>query len=350
VLAVDDDPRFLEIEQVYLQKHNIDVTPCVSAPKALDEVKGCDYDIIVSDYEMPELNGIDLLKTLRKDGFSMGFILFTGKGREDVAIDALNGGANYYLQKGVDLQSQFTILAGAIDDICRARRSAEALAESERMLRIVNDRLDLLGSITRHDIRGEITVAAGHMDLAEEETDPERIREHLSKARIAIGKVIGITEIARTYQINGAMNVKWDSLGSTLERAVKSVDLERVSFTVAPNGWTILVDPMVEMVCANIFSNSIRHGGKVTRIQVRTEETADGLDLIIEDDGIGVAPEEKERIFNILTPAGVPHGLTIAKRILLAERITIEENGVYGKGASFVLHFPTGLYKTSSRA
>jgi signal transduction histidine kinase len=205
--------------------------------------------------------------------------------------------------------------------------------------------LDLLGSITRHDIRGEITIAAGHMDLAQEETDPERIREHLSKARIAIGKIVGITEIARTYQINGAMNIKWDSLDSALERAVKSVDLQGIAFTATSNGWTILVDPMVEMVCANVFSNSIRHGGKVTKIQVSTEERADGLDLIIEDDGVGVAPEEKERIFNILTPAGVPHGLTIAKRILAAERIAIEEKGVYGKGARFVLHFPIGLYR-----
>ncbi len=349
VLAVDDDPDFLEIEELYLEKHNINVTSCESAPEAVDEVRGGNFDIVVSDYQMPTLNGIELLKTLRKRGYTVGFILLTGKGREDVAIDALNEGANYYLQKGVDMPSQFAILAGAIDAICRARESSAALVESERMLRIVNDRLDLLGSITRHDIRGEITIAAGHMDLAGEETDPELVREHLSKARIAIGKIVGITEIARTYQINGAMNIKWASLKSALSNAAATVDMSKVTYASGAEDWTILVDPMVEMVCSNVFTNSIRHGGKVTKIQVSTEEREDGLDLIIEDDGIGIAPEEKERIFNILTPAGVPHGLTIAKRILEAERIKIEENGVYGKGARFVLHFPNGLYKRRLR-
>ena len=348
VLIVDDEPPFLEIEQLYLDKLGLSVTPCGSALEALDEINGASYDIVVSDYQMPEINGIELLKTLRKEGYNLGFILFTGKGREDVAIEALNQGANYYIQKGTDMASQFTLLAGVIDEVWRAQMSAKALAESERLLRISNDRLDLLGSITRHDIRGEISVVDGYLGLADTEPDPARAREHLSKARIATRKIVGILEIARTYQINGTLNIKWASLDEALRTASDSVQMGDLTYTSSAEDWTILVDPLLEMVIANIFSNSVKHGGNVSKIEVSCEERPDGLDLTIEDDGGGIPPGEKERIFNFITPEGVPHGLTIARRILQAERITIKENGTYGKGARFVLHFPRGLYKEAT--
>ncbi|HUV61746.1 MAG TPA: response regulator [Thermoplasmata archaeon] len=346
VLAVDDESGFLELEQAYLSRYDLDVTPCESPLEAVKEVKRGDFDIVVSDYKMRGLNGIELLKILREDGSDLGFILFTGKGREDVAIEALNGGADYYIQKGKDLPSLFALLARMINEIHEAKLSERELAESRSLLRIANQRMDLLGAITRHDISGEITIADGNISLAEMETDPARIREHISKARNALTKIIGIIEVARTYQINGAMNLKWSSLHSALEHAIDSVDTSGVAYTNTAQECTILVDPLLEMVCANIFSNSIKHGVHVTSIRVRSEEHADGLDLIIEDDGIGITSEGKKRIFDLITPAGVPHGLSIAKRILEAEQIKIEETGVPGEGARFVLHFPTELYRS----
>ena len=345
VLVVDDEVDFLKLEEMYLSKHDMHVTSCDCASKALIKAKSGDFDIIVSDYDMPSPNGVELLKNLRDDGCQIGFILFTGKGREDVAIDALNGGADYYIQKGANLPSLFALLARMINEICDAKASAKALAESQQLLEISNHRLDLLGSITRHDISSEVTIASGYIDLAEEETDPTRIREHLAKAKDAIVKTIGIIEIARTFQINGAMNIKWSPLDTALNDAIASVDIHGIEYTNDADDWTILVDPLLEMVCANVFSNSVRHGGHVTKIRVSTEERPDGLDLIIEDNGVGIAAAEKERIFDFLNVVGSPHGLTIARRILMAEQIEIHETGVHGEGARFVLHFPHGLYK-----
>jgi len=349
VLAVDDELEFLELEQRYLGNHQMDVTSCVSSLDAVDEARSGDFDLVVSDYQMPELDGIELLKILRKEGCGIGFILFTGKGREDVAIAALNEGADYYLQKGTDLPSLFALLARIVDEVCDSRRSEKALVESQNLLRISNQRLDLLGSITRHDIRGEVTIADGYLGLAEEETAPDILRAHLSKARHAIGKILGIIEIARTYQINGAMNIKWSSLDAALKSAAASVDMSGLTYTNTADDWIILVDPLLEMVCANILSNTVRHGVHATKITVSAEEQADGLYLTLEDDGVGIAQDQKNRIFDFMAPSGVPHGLSIAKRILEAEQIDIEETGTYGEGARFVLHFPPGLYRPKTR-
>ena len=58
------------------------------------------YDAIISDYQIPDMDGIEFLKKVRSSGNSIPFIIFTGKGREEVVIEALNAGADFYLQKG----------------------------------------------------------------------------------------------------------------------------------------------------------------------------------------------------------------------------------------------------------
>jgi DNA-binding response OmpR family regulator len=70
-----------------------------SAVEAVERLKDDRYDVIVSDYVMPEMDGISFLKWVRSLEPEIPFILFTGKGREEVVIEALNNGADYYLQK-----------------------------------------------------------------------------------------------------------------------------------------------------------------------------------------------------------------------------------------------------------
>ena len=72
------------------------------------------YDAIISDYQMPEMDGITFLKELKASGNTTPFIIFTGRGREEVAIEALNEGADFYLQKGGEPKSQFAELAHKI--------------------------------------------------------------------------------------------------------------------------------------------------------------------------------------------------------------------------------------------
>ena len=90
----------------FLQKvGGVEVHSVVSVREAMDLISKEKFDVIVSDYQMPETDGIEFLKALRTHGSDIPFILFTGKGREDVVIEALNQGADYYLQKGGDLRS-----------------------------------------------------------------------------------------------------------------------------------------------------------------------------------------------------------------------------------------------------
>ncbi len=119
VLYLDDEKALLEITKLFLEKEHdtLEVITSDSPEEIIEnwERYSDSINVIVSDYQMPNMNGTDFLEVLRKEKQSdIPFIIFTGKGREEVAIKALNLGANRYIQKGSDIQSQYGVLAQAI--------------------------------------------------------------------------------------------------------------------------------------------------------------------------------------------------------------------------------------------
>ncbi|MEA2035156.1 MAG: PAS domain S-box protein [Euryarchaeota archaeon] len=130
LLIVDDEPLLLELTKIYLEKiGDFTVDTAASACEALEMIKATRYDAIVSDYQMPEMDGIEFLKAVRGSGSDIPFIIFTGKGREDVVIEAINNGADFYLQKGGNPKAQFAELSHKIRHAVRGRESEKALKE-----------------------------------------------------------------------------------------------------------------------------------------------------------------------------------------------------------------------------
>ena len=136
VLYIDDEPVLRKIARVFLeQSGNFSVEPIDSALAALDLLHHEKFDAIISDYKMPGMDGITLLKHLKEGGDDTPFIIFTGRGREEVVIEALNSGADFYMQKGGDPKSQFTELAHKVKRAVDQRRVEQALRVSEEKYR-----------------------------------------------------------------------------------------------------------------------------------------------------------------------------------------------------------------------
>jgi PAS domain S-box-containing protein len=144
VLYVDDEPDLLDIGRIFLEvSGEFSIATIDSAPAALDLLGQEQFDVIVSDYQMPEMDGIQFLIEVRTRFGQLPFILFTGKGREEIVIQALNEGADFYLQKGGEPQSQYAELSNKIRYAVNHRRaemeirtSHDQLAISEASLRI----------------------------------------------------------------------------------------------------------------------------------------------------------------------------------------------------------------------
>lgn len=136
VLYVDDEPDLLEVTRIYLERSDgFTIDTATSAQHVLSEKDLHSYHAIISDFQMPGMNGIEFLQQVRTRAGDIPFIIFTGKGREDVAIDALNSGADFYLQKGGDPRSQFAELANMVTKSVEQRHARQALLESERRFR-----------------------------------------------------------------------------------------------------------------------------------------------------------------------------------------------------------------------
>jgi PAS domain S-box-containing protein len=128
LLYVDDEPDLLDLCKLFLEKEgDFTVATVTSAREGLQILTEGMTDAIVSDYQMPGMDGIEFLKVVRKEFKEIPFILFTGKGREEVVIEAIENGADFYLQKGGDPRAQFSELSHKIRQAFRRKKAEEEL-------------------------------------------------------------------------------------------------------------------------------------------------------------------------------------------------------------------------------
>ena len=132
VLQVDDDEAFRELSVAFLEREGFEVVTAAAAAAGLERLDD-DIDCVVSDYEMPGRDGLAFLDAVRGRYPELPFILFTGKGSEEIASEAIRSGVTDYLQKTTSGEG-FTLLANRIEHAVTERRAEDALAESERML------------------------------------------------------------------------------------------------------------------------------------------------------------------------------------------------------------------------
>jgi len=139
VLYVDDETALLEITKLFLERFgDFSVDTAESAREALGKLKTREYDAVVSDYQMPEMDGIAFLKELRKQYPALPFIIFTGRGREEIVIEAFESGADFYLQKGGAPKPQFAELARKITTIVGGRKSAARVVVLNRLYSVLS--------------------------------------------------------------------------------------------------------------------------------------------------------------------------------------------------------------------
>ena len=235
-----------------------------------------------------------------------------------------------------DAQGNVVGIEGIVHDVTHLKQAEDALKEANR-------KLNLLNSITRHDVANQLTVLLGYTQLAMIKNPDPITADFLQKidsVATTIGRQI---EFSKAYQELGVNAPGWFNLDTIFART-KPRD---ILFSSSCSGTEIFADPMLEKVFANLFGNSVMHGEGVSRISVRCEPAGDELLITVEDNGVGIPLGEKQNIFRKGYGKNTGFGLFLAREILAITKISIHETGRHGSGARFEIVVPKNGFRHS---
>jgi signal transduction histidine kinase len=216
------------------------------------------------------------------------------------------------------------------------------MKQFQNAIRESNRKLNLLSSITRHDVANQLTVVQGYTQLAALRKPDPVTTDFLAKIASAVDMIQHQIEFTRTYQDLGAQAPAW----FRVEEAIQSVQPPEISLDCTCNSYEIFADPMIAKVFFNLFDNAVRYGGRVTTITARCERVGDKLVITFADNGIGIPLNEKQKIFKKGFGQHTGFGLFLAREILAITGISIHETGTHGKGARFEITVPEGAYRS----
>jgi PAS domain S-box-containing protein len=230
-------------------------------------------------------------------------------------------------------------------DISELKSAEKAITEMMQKIVLMNEKLRVVGGLTRHDVRNKLSVITGNAYLLKKRLpDDNEILENLAVIEKAAKQVTQIFEFAKAYESLGAEELVFMNVGETIDEAVALFsDLKGAKVTNSCSGLNVLADSLLRQMFYNLIDNSLKYGQKTSRIEIHYEETSQNeLRLYYEDDGTGVPKETKPDLFKegFTTGKGTGHGLYLIKKMMEVYGWTIRETGTPGKGAQFTITMP----------
>ena len=218
-------------------------------------------------------------------------------------------------------------------------------AELKKSLEFTLKKLQIVGSVTRHDVLNQLTAIVGYNELLGMMVEDPKQRMFIEKEKMAIDKIRRQFKFAKDYQNVGVEPSRWQVLTPILHMAAEDANLKTIRVVDLTGGASVYADPLFEKVFSNLFENTLRHGGSATEIRISVQRKEAVIVLVVEDNGTGVATDDKIRIFERGFGKGTGWGLFLAREILDITGISIKETGEPGKGVRFEMKVPVGVYR-----
>jgi len=279
-------------------------------------------------------------------------------------IDRVEGNLSRELEKGAQFVSQFRILdkSGTISwfeeksslrldlsgkpvGIYGILRDVTERKLVEDAIDIANKKLNLMNQITRHDILNTITGLLGCVDMAKATESPGEKEQLLNDIRDLTRVIQRHITFTREYQEVGVHLPQWQNVNDIISKVLQNFAKSGITFSSEFEHMEIYADPLLEKVFYNLIDNAIRYGDTITTLSIYPGISDKGLSLIFEDNGVGVDAGQKREIFKRGVGKNTGMGLFLTAEILAITGITIEENGISGKGARFEIRIPNGTWR-----
>lgn len=231
-------------------------------------------------------------------------------------------------------------IVGIIRDITERKRA-------EAALQITNKKLNLLSSITRHDIKNQLMALNSYIYLSGEAVDnPAELKQFFAKEERIAGAIAHQISFTKDYEDLGVKAPVWQNVNTIIKRVIARLPMRNIPVDAGDPDLEIFADPLLEKVFYNLIDNALIYGGEqMTSIRVKNRKDNGVLIIAVEDDGTGISAEDKTQLFTRGFGRHTGLGLYLSREILAITDITIAENGIPGKGARFEIAVPNGGYR-----
>lgn len=210
----------------------------------------------------------------------------------------------------------------------------------------INLKMDLLFSITRHDILDNLSVIMNHLERAQLKNTHEEMQQFFDKTVGSIESIRNQIAYMRALQELGFISPKWQRVEQAFHDAVLLLPEHRASIRSEAGGAEIFADPLLPRVFFTLLENSLRNSSrKNPEIALFTRVEADELVIVYTDNGYWIAPNQKEMIFESGDTSGTVQGLFLIRELLGFTGITIREVGTKEEGIRFEIRIPPGKYR-----
>lgn len=231
----------------------------------------------------------------------------------------------------------------AYKDISQLKKTEEELRQTLEKLAKMNEKLRVVGGLTRHDARNKLSAITGNVYLAKKKlAGNNEVLNNLKDMELAVAQIVRIFDFAKTYEMIGIEELRYIEVEKTIDEAVSLFsDLKGVKFINNCRGLTVLADSLLRQLFYNLVDNSLKYGEKIKTITTYYEEIdKDKLKLVYEDDGVGIAESEKKKLFQEGYGRGTGYGLYLIRKMCEGYGWNIEETGKEGEGAQFTMIIP----------
>ena len=374
ILVVDDDLFFRKMLPKKLGAEKFLFEEAENGTVALDKLYADpDIGLVVSDMEMPEMNGMELIERIRKSGNDVPLIVMTATDQVTVAIEAMKIGANDYLIKDENILRTLSISVDRVLDKHRLKEcnrkllsdlaaKNEELEKSNRELRELNDLKNKFLGIAAHDLRNPLSSIRGLSEfLLNEIFGPlnDEQKEYLGVINTTsndmlflVNDLLDVSVIERgRLEIKPAMGALTEMIGSRLKINRMSAEKKNMEIVWEAGDLPELeFDPQrVAQVFDNLFSNAVKFSPPGSKILVALKSDGDMATVSISDQGPGISEEERSRLFGEFQklsakPTAGEHstglGLAIVKKIVDAHGGALEVESDVGQGSTFSFKLP----------
>jgi len=367
ILVVDDELSVATTIKAVLELDGSEVTAVTSGKEALVQLREHEFDVVLTDLRLDDLDGIEILRETQKLWPDTMAIMLTGYASLESAVSALRSGAYDYLIKPSDVEELRATIGRALE----RRRLRQRLVELEQLDKLKTQFL----SMASHELRTPLTAVSGFMQIARRRmsrlsgaTDvptPWRDEAQMANETLEMANrqskklarlIDELLDVSRLQQGRVEMRLAEIELGDVVRDVAERMSLlsqgHEIATTIEGAAPIVADRDRIEQVLENLVGNAVKYSPPNGRVWLSLRLNGANAMVSVRDEGIGIAPGEVEKIFGLFYRSPDPRadhvgglglGLYISREIVRRHGGSIWVESELGAGATFSFRIPVAL-------